>query len=107
MTISVPTEKGKTMGKLSEYGAEIGMRVTCQRCGFQTFRKQTGYNNVDAAIANRHSFLDQFEPMPEGWKIKHEVGGWLCHQCVEKYDSIFQAFMAQKQAFMEGGADNA
>lgn len=104
--ISAQAEKGKTMGKLSEHGAEIGMRVTCQRCGLQTFQKQTGYNNVDAAIANRHSFLEQFEPMPEGWKIKHEAGGWLCPECVEKYDAIIKKFMADTKAFLESGADN-
>ena len=95
------------MGKLSEYGAEIGMRVTCQRCQTQIFRRQTGYNNIDAAMVNRHSFLDVFEPMPEGWKIKHEAGGWLCTECVKKYDVIIQKFMADTKAFLESGDNNA
>ena len=81
------------MGNLSEYGAEIGMRVTCQRCQTQIFRKQTGYNTIDAASANRHSFLDEFEPMPEGWKIKHECGGWLCPGCAEAYERVIKDFM--------------
>ena len=93
-------------GLRDNYGAEIGMRVTCSRCGTQTFRKQTGYNSVDAAIANRHSFLDQFEPMPNGWKIRHEVGGWLCPECNDSFDSIVKEYMASAQKFMEGGADN-
>ena len=94
------------MSLLSEYGAEIGMRVTCQRCGVQIFRKQTGYNTVDAAIENRHSFLDVFEPMPEGWKIEHKANGWLCPQCAEMFNGIVQKFMAETQEFMNGGANN-
>ena len=59
--------KRKIMSGLEDnYGAEIGMRVTCKRCGTNVFMKQTGYNNIDAASKNRHSFLDQFEPMPDG-----------------------------------------
>ena len=91
------------MGKLSEFGAEIGMLVTCQRCKTKVFRKQIGYNNIDAAMANRHSFLDVFEPMPEGWKIKHEAGGWLCPDCVIKYDTIFKNFMVATKEFLESG----
>lgn len=72
-------------------GAEVVMRVTCQRCGEQTFMKQTGYNNMNAASANRHSLLDQFEPMPEGWKIISNIG-WCCPECVEEYNSIINAF---------------
>ena len=74
------------------YGAEVVMRVTCQRCGKQVFRKQTGYNTIDAAIVNRHSMLDQFEPMPEGWRIKHDLGGWLCPECSEKYNQVIETF---------------
>ena len=94
-------------GLRDNYGAEIGMRVTCMRCGTQTFRKQTGYNTVDAAIARRHSFLDQFEPMPDGWKIRQEAGGWLCTQCNKTFDSVIKEYMASIQKFIEGGADNA
>lgn len=72
-------------------GAEVVMRVTCQRCGEQTFRKQIGYNNMDAASANRHSLLDQFEPMPEGWSIKAKVG-WCCPECVKEYDLMIEKF---------------
>ena len=93
------------MGKLSEHGAEIGMRVTCQRCQTQIFRKQTGYNTLDAAMANRHSFLDVFEPMPEGWKINHELGGWICPKCSEQFDAIILKFKTETEAFMRG-ADN-
>lgn len=93
------------MGKLSEYGAEIGMRVTCQRCGVQTFRKQTGYNNMDAASANRHSFLDVFEPMPEGWKLEHKANGWLCPRCAEMFASVVGEFLKKTEAFMRGEED--
>jgi hypothetical protein len=93
-------------GLRDNYGAEIGMLVTCRRCGVQTFRRQTGYNTVDAAIENRHSFLDNFEPMPDGWEIRHEAGGWLCPECIKKYDVIIQKFMAETQEFMNGGANN-
>ena len=68
------------------------MRVTCQRCGKQTFRKQIGYNNIDAATMNRHSMFDQFEPMLEGWLIKHDLGGWLCPECVRKYNQLVENF---------------
>lgn len=87
------------MGMLSENGAFIGMLVTCQRCGVQTFRKQTGYNSVDAAIQNRHSFYDVFEPMPEGWKIVHAANGWLCPNCDKEFNHTMRAFM-------ERGTDN-
>jgi hypothetical protein len=74
------------------YGAEVVMRVTCQRCGTQVFRKQTGYNTIDAAIANRHSLLDQFEPMPEDWRIKHDLGGWCCPNCINEYNLMLERF---------------
>ena len=93
-------------GLRDDYGAEIGMRVTCQRCGTQTFRQQTGYNNMDAAIANRHSFLEQFEPMPDRWKIRHEAGGWLCPECNNSFDSVIKEYMTSIQKFMKGGADH-
>ena len=72
------------MNGLSEYGAEIGMRVTCNCCGCQIFRCQVGYNNVNAAIANRHSFCDVFEPLPEDWHIVHDLGGWVCGRCYKE-----------------------
>lgn len=74
-----------------DYGAEVIMRVTCQRCGTQVFRKQTGYNSLDAAMANRHSLLDQFEPMPD-WRIKHDLGGWCCPKCIEEYNLMIEKF---------------
>ena len=74
------------------YGAEIGMRVTCQRCGVKVFRKQTNYNSVDAAIRNRHSFYDEFEKMPEGWQIKHDLGGWCCPKCINEYKLMIENF---------------
>ena len=82
-------------GLEDNYGAEIGMRVTCKRCRTQVFGKQTGYNNIDAALKNRHSFLDQFEPIPDGWKIKHDCGGWLCPECMEKYNDMINSFKEQ------------
>ena len=94
-------------GLRDNYGAEIGMRATCQRCGVQVFRKQTGYNNMDAAIAHRHSFLDKFEPVPDGWKIRHEAGGWLCPECNNSFDIVIKDYMESIQKFMEGGAANA
>lgn len=86
------------MGALSEYGAEIGMRVTCQRCGKQIFLKQTGYSSADAAMRNRHSFYDQFEPMPAGWKVKHDANGWLCPVCVKLFDRAIKEFMGKGDA---------
>lgn len=74
------------------YGAEVVLRVTCQRCGTQTFRKQTGYNTINAAFENRHSLLDQFEPIADGWKIKHDLGGWCCPNCIEQYDELINNF---------------
>ena len=75
-----------------DYGTEVVMRVTCQRCGTQVFGKQIGYNNVDAAIANRHSLLDQFEKMPEGWQVKHDLGGWCCPNCITEYNLMIEKF---------------
>ena len=83
------------MSRLSEYGAEIGMRVTCQRCGYQIFLRQTGYNNIDAAVANRHSFYDTFESMPEDWHIVRDLGGWVCGKCHEGYKNILNQYKAQ------------
>lgn len=77
---------------LEDAGAEIGMRVTCNCCGEQIFLKQTGYNSVDAAIKHRNSFYDTFEPMPQEWKIKHDLGGWVCGNCIEKYEQIIKKF---------------
>lgn len=74
------------------YGSEVVMRVTCQRCGSQVFRKQIGYNSLDAAFENRHSLLDQFEKMPDGWQIKHDLGGWCCPKCIEEYNSMIEKF---------------
>jgi uncharacterized protein YbdZ (MbtH family) len=79
-------------GFKDDYGAEVVMRVTCQRCGTQIFRKQIGYCNVNAAIENRHDMFDQFEPIPEGWRIKHDLGGWCCSKCIEDYYSIIKKF---------------
>ena len=85
-------------GLKDNYGTEIGMRVTCQLCGTHTFRRQTGYNNVNAAIANRHSFLDQFEKMPEGWAIKHDMGGWLCPECIKEYNAAIERLKGKQEA---------
>lgn len=79
-------------GYKDNYGAEVVMRVTCQVCGEQVFRKQTGYNHIDAAHENRHSLLDQFEPMPEEWQVKHDLGGWCCPDCIKKYNSMVENF---------------
>lgn len=79
-------------GYRDNYGAEVVMRVTCQRCGTQVFRKQTGYNTVDAAIKNRHAMIDQFEAMPEGWQIKHDLGGWCCPNCIAEYNLMVEKF---------------
>ena len=79
------------------------MRVTCQRCGAQIFLKQTGYNTIDAAMVNRHSFYDKFEPMPNGWEINHIAHGWLCPQCIEQFSKIFNEYMQSANAFMQGG----
>lgn len=86
------------MGYKDDYGAEVVVRVTCQRCGVQVFRRQTGYNSLDAAMANRHSLLDQFEPMPEGWRIKHDLGGWCCPKCIEEYNLMINNFKNNAQS---------
>ena len=77
-------------------GQDVVRRTTCQCCGAQTIQKQIGYNNMDAAIANRHSLLDQFEPMPDGWVVNHDVGGWICAECKEELSRIVQSFKARK-----------
>lgn len=77
-------------------GAEIGMRVTCQHCHKQVFRAQTGYNSLDAMSANRHSFFDEFEPMPEGWKVKPELG-WCCPNCVKEFELFLKKFSNKSQ----------
>ena len=55
------------------YGEELGIRITCQRCGKQTFRKKIS--------------IDQFEPVPKGWKVNdcfyHQ--GWWCPDCIRNY----------------------
>ena len=76
------------------YGAEVVMRVTCQRCGKTIYRKQIGYCNMDAAVANRHSLLDQFEHIPDGWKINHAINGWCCPECYEEYNIMVENFKA-------------
>lgn len=91
------------MPNKDNYGAEIGKRITCQICGKQIFLAQTGYSNIDAARDDRHSFLDNFEPIPEGWEIKHDLGGWLCPSCTENYTCMLKKF---KSNYKEG-ADNA
>ena len=55
------------------YGAEFGVRVTCQRCGKQIFRKMV--------------HIDEFEPMPKGWKRNQDFHyrGWWCPDCVKQY----------------------
>lgn len=79
-------------GLKDNYGAEIGMRVTCQRCRKQIFRAQIGYNNLDAATSHRHSFLDEFESMPKGWKLKHDLNGWCCPDCIKEYELFLEKF---------------
>jgi hypothetical protein len=57
-----------------EYGAEAGIRVICQRCKQQqVFRRQIN--------------IDEFEPMPRGWKINRNFNyyGWWCPHCVKEY----------------------
>lgn len=54
-------------------GAELGIRVTCQRCNKQIFRRKLT--------------VDEFEPMPKGWKIQHGYyyHGWWCPDCAKNY----------------------
>ena len=56
-----------------EYGAELGILVTCQRCHKQVFRRQIS--------------IDEFEPMPKGWSVNRDYFwyGWWCPDCVQKY----------------------
>lgn len=78
-------------------GQDVVRRTTCQCCGAQTFQKQTGYNTGDAAVSNRHSLLDQFEPMPKGWVINHNLGGWVCPKCEEEFSGMAESFKARKR----------
>lgn len=85
------------MNKFNDgYGAEIGIMMTCKRCSKHAFRKQTGYNTIDAANEDRHSMLDNFEPVPDGWEIKHDLGGWLCPDCIKEYNDILERFKNNK-----------
>lgn len=62
------------MGRFEdEYGAEIVMRVTCQRCRKQIIRQKTS--------------MVEFEPMPRGWKVNRDFHyrGWWCPDCVKEY----------------------
>ena len=56
-----------------EYGAELGIRVTCQRCKKQIFRRKIS--------------VDEFEPMPKGWKVNRDYyyHGWWCPECIKNY----------------------
>lgn len=72
-------------------GAEIGMYITCQGCGKHLFLRQIGYNSVDAALKNRHSFYDVFETVPQDWKIKCDLG-WVCPQCAKDYELMIEDF---------------
>ena len=55
------------------YGAELGIRVTCQHCKKQIFRRKIS--------------VDEFEPMPKGWKVNHDYycRGWWCPDCIRNY----------------------
>ena len=54
-------------------GAELGIRITCQRCGKQVFRRKIS--------------VDEFEPIPRGWKVNRDFyyRGWWCPDCVKNY----------------------
>ena len=58
-----------------EYGAELCILVTCQRCKKQIIRRKIG--------------IEEFEPMPKGWKINRDYDyyhyGWWCPDCVRNY----------------------
>lgn len=56
-----------------EYGAELVIRVTCQRCNKQIFRRKIN--------------IDEFEPMPKSWKVNRDFHyhGWWCPDCVKEY----------------------
>lgn len=83
------------MPNKDNYGAEIGKRITCQICGNQIFLAQTGYNTMDAANNDRHSLYDIFEPVPEGWNINHNLGGWVCSFCNVKFSRIIEKFKSE------------
>lgn len=83
------------MANKDNYGAEIGKRITCQVCNKQIFLRQTGYSNIDAVAKDRHSLSDQFEPIPNGWEIKHDLGGWTCPSCIEHYTSTLEKFKSK------------
>jgi hypothetical protein len=56
-----------------EYGAELGILVTCQHCGKQTFRRKIS--------------IAEFEPISRGWKINRISPhyGWWCPNCIKEY----------------------
>lgn len=60
-------------GYKDDYGAEIGIRVTCQHCGKQIFRRKIN--------------IEEFEPMPKRWRIIHDYYhyGWWCPECTTEY----------------------
>ena len=50
----------------------------------------------DATSKDRHSKFDEFEPIPDGWELKHDLGGWYCPNCIKEYDTIIEAFKNKK-----------
>ena len=61
------------------------------------FYKNTGVEEpVYKFDIKPHSMIDQFEPMPEGWRIKHDLGGWLCSECIKQYDQMIKNFKLSK-----------
>lgn len=73
-----------------------GKLVICDRCGATTFRKCAGEGEADGGFTR----WNVFEPLEDGWKSRYEIG-MLCPECNEKYESIQNAFMMEKQAFMQ------
>lgn len=83
------------MSLKDNYGAEMGMRITCQICGEQIFLAQIGYNSMHAECNDRHSLNEKFEECPKGWEINRNLGGWICPFCGIKFARIIENFKSE------------
>ena len=81
------------MNKFSDgLGADVVLKITCQRCQYTCFTAQTGHKNYINFVTNSHKITDQFEEVPEGWEIKANIG-WCCPDCAQEYDKLIAYFI--------------
>jgi hypothetical protein len=73
-------------------GAEVVMKITCQRCQYTCFVAQTGHKNCINYVTNSHNITDKFEEVPEGWMVKANIG-WCCPDCAQEYDKMMKNFI--------------